>query len=442
MSINRSFRNNGGSRQSPYTDILLTKYLGQMGDIPLLGGGNDAEMRDQEAWIARAMRADTPFARHTLVTVATLPFADAHASALAERNKQIARQYGLFVDALPSSPHVHAADLFTLYSRNPSLWNGYRVSVREYLDGPKLLCNWDKASEQYIVSFGTKFPMLENVFASSREGLAKAYADVVAESTRAREILITANLRLAVTIAKQHRTPQFDFKDLIQEANIGLMKAGERFDYERGFKFTTYATWWIRQQLTRFKESENPRAITIPIYRLDEIRRIGKREQKFTQLYFMTHNEPPTGEMIDAELRRFFELDDTYLKKIRKSMLLMDSDSLDDLLQEGDSDTTVGEAYQFPVHDEEGYLAPVESPTDALFIAELREKIEDVLVDLTPREEKVVRLRYGIGEPRHYSLEEIGSQFGLTRERIRQIEIVALRKLRHKKSSPRLEGVR
>lgn len=442
MAINGSSRNKGAASLSPYSDIVLVKYLEQMGEIPLLGAGNDAEMRDQEAWIGRAMRADIPFARHTLVTAATLPFADAHTLALVERNEQVARQYKHFVDASNSSPHVHAVDLFTLYSHNPSLWNGYRVSVREYINGPKLLCNWDKASEQCIVSFGRDFPVLEDTFTSSREELEKAYARVVAESARAREILITANLRIAVSIAKQYRNSQFDLKDLIQEANIGLMKAGEKFDYKRGLKFTTYATWWIRQQITRFKENENPRAIKIPIYRLDEIRKIGKHEQKFIQEYFMKHNEPPTEERINAELRRFFELDNKNLKKIQKSMLLMDSNSLDDLLQDGDSDTSLGEMYQFPVHDEEGYIAPVESPTDALFSAELREKIEDVLVHLTPREEKIVRMRYGIGEPMHYSLEEIGSQFGLTRERIRQIEIKALRKLRHKRTSHYLEEAR
>ena len=260
--------------------------------------------------------------------------------------------------------------------------------------------------DKYLRGMG-QIPLLS---AEDEVEVARRIASMGADSELARAELIKANLRLVVAIAKQYAYRGLPMADLIQEGNLGLIKAVEKFDYSRGFKFSTYASWWIRQAIIRAIESQI-RTIRIPIYKLEVVSRVNQTQRALCGKLGRDATAAEIAAHLEMELAEVEEV----LALVREPM------SLDSPVSE-DSDSTLGDFIENTTVDAPD--APVER-------AALCEEIAAVLSTLSPREEKVVRMRYGIGEPTHYSLEEIGSRFALTRERIRQIEIKALRKLRH-----------
>jgi RNA polymerase primary sigma factor len=248
-------------------------------------------------------------------------------------------------------------------------------------------------------------------------GQRPALERVVQDGQSAREHLITANTRLVVSIAKKYMGRGVPFLDLIQEGNLGLMKAVEKFDYRRGYRFSTYATWWIRQTITR-AIADQGRTIRVPVHMSDSIRRLYKVSRQLEQ----AHGRKPTPEEIAVEM-------DMEPRKVRW-MLKVSWQPL---------------SLERPVGEEEdselgSFIEDNSTPTppQSAYHNLLAEKVEEVLSTLTPREARILRLRFGLHNGRSYTLEEVGKKFGLTRERIRQIEGKALRRLRHPRRSRQL----
>jgi RNA polymerase primary sigma factor len=239
----------------------------------------------------------------------------------------------------------------------------------------------------------------------------------VRDGDKARDHLIKANTRLVVSIAKKYMGQGVPFSDLIQEGNLGLMKAVEKFDYRRGYKFSTYATWWIRQAITRALADQG-RTIRVPVHMSDRIRKLHQVSRQLEQ----TWGRKPTPEELAEEM-------DLEASKVRWMLRVSRHPvSLERPVGE-EEDSELGNF----IEDED---AP--TPPDAAYHHLLQEKLEDVLSTLTPREARILRLRFGLQNGRSYTLEEVGKKFGLTRERIRQIEGQALRKLRHPRRSRHL----
>lgn len=282
----------------------------------------------------------------------------------------------------------------------------------------KRVARLDEANQlldQYLTHMGS-IPLLRS---EQEVSVARRIERGGPDGERAKGELIEANLRLVVAISKQYAYRGLPLSDLIQEGNLGLMKAVEKFDYRRGFKFSTYASWWIRQAIVRAIESQI-RTIRIPIYKLEIVNRVNYTRK---HMYQSLGREPTASEIaraLDLDIERVDEV----LSMVREPM------SLDAEVGE-DGDSTV---MDFIVNPD----APL--PSDAVEDESLADQMSEVLASLTPREEKVIRMRYGIGEPTTYSLEEIGARFALTRERIRQIELKALRKLRHATRRKNLEA--
>lgn len=269
----------------------------------------------------------------------------------------------------------------------------------------------DDSVRLYLREIG-KIPLL-----TAQEELALAQR-VVAGDKKAKDEMAEANMRLVVSIAKRYVGRGLDLLDLIQEGNTGLLRAVEKFDPDKGFKFSTYATWWIRQAITR-AIADQARTIRIPVHMVETINKLLRTQRRLTQEL----NREPSNEEIAKEM----EIDVEKVEHIMK--IKQDISSLDASVRDDEEDSVLGDFIE-----DEDTVTPEESAAGQL----LKEQVKDLLSGLTEREQKILKLRFGLEDGKSHTLEEVGQEFSVTRERIRQIEAKALAKLRKHKDSKKL----
>lgn len=271
----------------------------------------------------------------------------------------------------------------------------------------------DDSVRMYLREIG-KIPLL------TPEEEADLAQRIVKGDKKAKDKMVESNMRLVVSIAKRYGGRGLDFLDLIQEGNTGLLRAVEKFDPEKGFKFSTYATWWVRQAITR-AIADQARTIRIPVHMVETINKVLRTTRKLTAEL----NREPTNEEIAKALDMEPEKID-YVMRIKQDIASLDAS----VGRDGDDEDSVLGDF---VEDEERA-----SPEDSAANQILKEQLSEIIATLTDREQKIIRLRFGIGGGRPHTLEEVGNEFDVTRERIRQIEAKALAKLRKNKDTKKL----
>lgn len=312
------------------------------------------------------------------------------------------------VDAIDTEPSINEIPEPDFDDLEEELEEEEIVDTGQYFDDAS-----DDSVRMYLREIG-KIPLL-----SSEEEIALAHR-IEKGDQKAKDKMAEANMRLVVSIAKRYSGRGLDFLDLIQEGNTGLLRAVEKFDVSKGFKFSTYATWWIRQAITR-AIADQSRTIRIPVHMVETINKLLRTQRRMTQEL----NREPTIEELSKELEMEPEKVE-YIIKIKQDITSLDAGIGRDSDEE---ETSLGEL----IEDEDS-ISPEESATNEL----LKEHVNEILGTLSDREQKIIRMRFGLDNGKSHTLEEVGAEFAVTRERIRQIEAKALNKLRKHKDAKKL----
>lgn len=369
-------------------------------------GAKSTEILTAEAMIAQALKEGKVEQKDIFAVLPETP----------ENSEKLDALYAQFIEAGVEIMGVEVASIDEIAEPNvkefSDEWVGEETEEvivptdQRYLDDIA-----DDSVRLYLREIG-KIPLL-----NSADELALAQR-VVAGEREAKDQMAEANMRLVVSIAKRYVGRGLDLLDLIQEGNTGLLRAVEKFDPDKGFKFSTYATWWIRQAITR-AIADQARTIRIPVHMVETINKLLRTQRRLTQ----DLNREPTNEEIAKEM----EIDVDKVEHIMK--IKQDISSLDASIKDDDEESVLSDFIE-----DEDTISPEESATGQL----MKEQIKDLLSALTEREQKIIKLRFGLEDGKYHTLEEVGQEFSVTRERIRQIEAKALAKLRKHKDAKKL----
>ena len=419
-------------------DDPVRMYLRQMGQIPLLTREEEIALakriEDAELDLARAAYA-TRAVRHEVLTVARDIIADKISlESIIDEDQQAKitmtkRKLNTLIRRLRASrKNSNLVDLLSEFNLNNILVEkiiaNVRAKLREIHKSRQMIAHASKRklAQATVAELKKRAREIVRELGEPEKKVLEHFKEIQIKEvllSRAKKDLVAANLRLVVSIAKKYTNRGLSFLDLIQEGNIGLMKAVDKFEYKRGYKFSTYATWWIRQAITR-SIADQARTIRIPVHMIETINKFFRASRHLVQ---ETGREPTPDEV--AHVMKM------PLDKV-KGILKIAQEPISLQTPIGDEgDTSFGDF----IEDKSAV-----SPANATAYSMLKEQMDDVLLTLTEREEKVLRLRFGIGDGYPRTLEEVGQIFNVTRERVRQIEAKALRKLRHPTRSRKLKN--